>query len=437
MQNAARLPSRERAALVVRWARNSSTTAPVIAGPASSRVNLVGFPRGQLVALVEEACGMSADMAAHLHRAVHDGTLKHLLEFDRVSAARAKELSKYARIDHVAPALREVSHDGTIKWTMGLADGANVETVFIPETSANGAQRGVLCVSSQVGCSLACTFCHTGTQRLRRNLEPSEIVGQLLAAGRNLRSHPPVQSTTLLHQVAGGVASPDGDGNRTITNVVFMGQGEPLHNWRSVSAAVRVFTDPFGCGIAPKRVTVSTAGVAPLIPRIGTELKVNLAVSLHAPTAALRTRLMPLNRSYPLATLMEACKRYSDSRSPKPRRVMWEYALLSGVNDSEVCAQQLAALANTAGFPVSVNLIAYNPWPGTPYEPSSDAAIRSFAQVLTDAGVLITIRWPRGRDISAACGQLTSAGLATKVNHCATPTTGAAHTSAVSTSAVP
>ena len=246
-----------------------------------------------------------------------------------------------------------------------------------------------MCVSSQVGCTLTCSFCHTGTQRLVRNLRPTEIVAQVMVARDALGEWP----------------SPQDD--RQVTNIVLMGMGEPLYNYENVAEALKIVMDPEGLSISRRKITLSTAGVVPMIRRCGAELGVNLAVSLHAVRDEIRDRLVPLNRKYPIAELLDACRTYPGASNA--RRITFEYVMLKGVNDSPADARELVRLL--AGIPAKVNLIPFNPWPGAPYECSSDAAIAAFSDIVFAAGYSAPVRTPRGRDILAACGQLKSASV--------------------------
>jgi 23S rRNA (adenine2503-C2)-methyltransferase len=277
-----------------------------------------------------------------------------------------------------------VSVDGTRKWLLRFADGQEVETVHIPEED-----RGTLCVSSQVGCTLNCTFCHTGTQSLVRNLGPAEIVAQVMVARDALGEWP----------------SPHDD--RQLTNIVLMGMGEPLYNYDNVAAAVRIVMDPEGLSISRRKITLSTAGVVPMIRRCGAELAINLAISLHAVRDDIRDVLVPLNRKYPIAELLDACRGYPGASNA--RRITFEYVMLKGVNDSPADARELVLLL--AGIPAKVNLIPFNPWPGASYDCSSAAAIQTFSDIVFAAGYSAPVRTPRGRDILAACGQLKSASI--------------------------
>ncbi len=311
---------------------------------------------------------------------------------------RATLAARYtlARPDVVA---EQVSVDGTRKWLLRLPGEHpgerphEVECVYIPETD-----RGTLCVSSQVGCTLSCTFCHTGTQRLVRNLTAGEIVGQVMLARDRLGDWP-------------GAAPPAGgsnlrtEGGRFISNVVMMGMGEPLYNFEAVRDALLVVADGDGLGISKRRITLSTSGVVPNIARCGEEIGVMLAVSLHAVDDARRDVLVPLNRKYPIAQLLEACRSYPGLSNA--RRITFEYVMLKGINDSIADAKALVRLL--AGIPAKINLIPFNPWPGSAYECSDWDQIERFSEVVFNAGYASPVRTPRGRDILAACGQLKSA----------------------------
>lgn len=281
---------------------------------------------------------------------------------------------------------RQISEDGTRKYLFKLADGHEIETVYIPEMD-----RGTLCVSSQVGCTLNCSFCHTGTMKLVRNLTPGEIVGQLVAVRDDL-----------------GDWAPDPQKNndtRKVTNIVMMGMGEPLYNTDNVAPALNIMSDGDGLGLSRRRITLSTSGVVPDMGRIGDETGVMLAISLHAVRDDLRNELVPLNRKYPIAELLEACRAYPNASNAK--RITFEYVMLKGVNDSNEDARELVRLL--AGIPSKINLIPFNPWPGAPYECSDWDRIEAFADIVNRAGYASPVRTPRGRDIMAACGQLKSA----------------------------
>ena len=294
----------------------------------------------------------------------------------------------------------QLSGDGTRKWLLRLPKRGHemrppeIETVYIPE-----AERGTLCISSQVGCTLTCSFCHTGTQRLVRNLVPAEIVGQVLLARDRIGDWP-------------GGASPNDGGllpaaERKITNVVLMGMGEPLYNFDNVRDAVAIVADGEGLALSKRRITLSTSGVVPEIPRWGEQAGTMLAISLHAVRDELRDKLVPINRKYPIAELMAACRAYPGLSNA--RRITFEYVMLKGINDSLADARALIKLL--AGIPAKINLIPFNPWPGAPHECSDWEQIERFAEVVNRAGYASPVRTPRGRDIMAACGQLKSTSL--------------------------
>jgi len=287
----------------------------------------------------------------------------------------------------------QISVDGTRKWLLRLDDGKEVETVYIPEED-----RGTLCISSQVGCTLNCTFCHTGTQRLVRNLTAGEIVGQIMLARDRIGDWP-------------GATPPDPtglpNGDRKITNVVLMGMGEPLYNFDNVRDACAIAADGDGLSISKRRITLSTSGIVPEIPRWGEEAGTMLAISLHAVRDALRDELVPINKKWPIHELMDACRAYPGL--PNAKRITFEYVMLKDVNDSIADAKALVKLL--AKIPAKINLIPFNPWPGAPYECSDWEQIEKFAEVVNRAGYASPVRSPRGRDIMAACGQLKSTSL--------------------------
>jgi 23S rRNA (adenine2503-C2)-methyltransferase len=277
-----------------------------------------------------------------------------------------------------------VSTDGTRKWLLRTPDGHDFEMVFIPD-----ADRGTLCVSSQVGCTLNCRFCHTGTMRLVRNLTAGEIVGQVMLARDSLAEWP---------------SQPEG---RMLSNIVMMGMGEPLYNFENVRDALKIVMDGDGLGLSRRRITLSTSGVVPVMARAGAEIGVNLAVSLHAVTKEVRDEIVPINRKYGIEELLEACAAYPGANNA--RRITFEYVMLKDKNDSDDDARELVRLLRKYKLPAKVNLIPFNPWPGTAYECSDDDRIRRFSDIVFDAGISAPIRRPRGRDIMAACGQLKSA----------------------------
>jgi 23S rRNA (adenine2503-C2)-methyltransferase len=277
-----------------------------------------------------------------------------------------------------------VSVDGSRKWLLAMADGHEIETVYIPEED-----RGALCISSQIGCTNKCSFCHTGTMRLVRNLDASEIIMQVMLAKDTLGEWGTRTEARLL------------------SNIVVMGMGEPLFNYDNVAKALKIVMDEGGIAIGRRKITLSTSGVVPMIHRCGEELGVNLAISLHAVTNELRNELVPLNRKYPIEELLHACRDYPAASNA--RRITFEYVMLKGVNDSLADAKELVRLLR--GIPAKINLLPYNPWPGSPYECSDDATIQKFGDFVNAAGYASPIRTPRGRDIMAACGQLKSASV--------------------------
>ena len=299
---------------------------------------------------------------------------------DKLAAAYTLE-----RLDMVEAHL---SADGTRKYLFRLADGQLVETVYIPEMG-----RGTLCVSSQVGCTLTCRFCHTGTQKLVRNLSAAEITGQMVAARDDLDDW--------------GQNEQSNSGTRKVTNVVMMGMGEPLYNSDNVAAALNVMSDGDGLSLSKRRITLSTSGVVPEIADMGEKTGVMLAISLHAVTDELRDELVPLNKKYPIEDLLAACRNWPGLSNAK--RITFEYVMLKGVNDSDADARALVKLL--AGIPAKINLIPFNPWPGAPYECSDAARMQTFADIVNRAGYASPVRRPRGRDIMAACGQLKSASV--------------------------
>jgi 23S rRNA (adenine2503-C2)-methyltransferase len=347
------------------------------------RKNLVGLSRTELAAELS-ALGAEPFRVRQLwHWIYHRGATDFAAMTTLAKGFRAELAERYVVARPLAAqALR--SSDGTRKWLLRFADGQEAECVHIPEED-----RGTLCVSSQVGCTLTCKFCHTGTQRLVRNLGAAEIVGQVMLARDALGEWP----------------SPKDD--RQLTNIVMMGMGEPLYNYDNVAAALKIVMDGEGLAISKRKITLSTAGVVPMIRRCGEELGVNLAISLHAVTDELRDVLVPLNKKYKLAELLDACRGYPSASNA--RRITFEYVMLKGVNDSPAEARELVRLL--AGIPAKVNLIPFNPWPGAPFERSTKAAIDAFADIVFAAGYSSPVRTPRGEDIMAACGQLKSASV--------------------------
>ena len=315
-----------------------------------------------------------------------------------VSKVMRQKLAEHYSLTRPQVVEEQVSIDGTRKWLIRMAPvdrldkGAEVECVYIPESD-----RGTLCVSSQVGCTLNCTFCHTGTQKLVRNLTTQEIVAQLVVAREMLGDFP-------------GLTPPDnglipsGEGVRAVSNLVFMGMGEPLYNFENVRDALEILSDGDGLSLSKRRITVSTSGVVPEIERLGAEAGASLAISLHAVRDELRDILVPLNKKYPIAQLMQACRDYPGASNA--RRITFEYVMLKGVNNSPAEARELVRLLK--GVPAKINLIPFNPWPGAPYECSDWETIEKFSDIVFNAGYASPVRTPRGRDIFAACGQLKS-----------------------------
>lgn len=357
---------------------------PASAGPA--RVNLLDLDRAGMERFFDEELGEKRFRAHQVMKWIYH---QHVTDFSQMTdvgkALRAK-LEARAEVRPPNVLFDKPSADGTHKWLLGMDAGNAIEAVFIPDKG-----RGTLCVSSQVGCGLNCQFCSTATQGFNRNLSTAEIIGQVWVASKHLGNK------THLH--------------RKLTNVVMMGMGEPLLNFDNVVRAMSLMRDDLGFGLANKRVTLSTSGLVPMIDRLAVESDVALAVSLHAPNDALRTELIPLNKKYPLAELMEACVRYLRHKK-KGDSVTFEYTLMKGVNDSPAIARELVklmkAFSNKMQYAdaAKVNLIPFNPFPGTRFERSGETEIRAFQKILLDNGVLAMVRRTRGDDIDAACGQL-------------------------------
>ena len=347
----------------------------------SGRRDLVGLTREELVQELA-ALGEPAFRARQLWGWIYQRGATDFAEMTTLSKALRARLAEGYAIGRPEVAEDQTSTDGTRKWLLRLADGQEVESVHIPD-----APRGTLCVSSQVGCTLTCRFCHTGTQRLVRNLSAAEIVGQVLQARDQFGEWPRPEV------------------GRQLTNLVMMGMGEPLYNYDNVAKALQIVMDGEGLAISKRKITLSTAGVVPAMQRCGEELGVNLAVSLHAVTDELRDQLVPLNRKYPLKELLAACRAYPGVHNA--RRITFEYVMLKGINDSPADARELARCLK--GIPAKINLIPFNPWPGAPYACSPPAAVERFSDILADCGLTAPVRQPRGQDIMAACGQLKSA----------------------------
>lgn len=351
------------------------TPVPVIA-PDTVKTNLLGLDPRAMQAYFA-GLGEKPFRAGQVLQWIHQYGVDNFDAMTNLSKALRSKLAESAEIRAPQIELDQLSTDGTRKWLLRLADGNCIEAVFIPE-----AERGTLCVSSQVGCTLNCSFCATGAQGFNRNLEMHEIIAQMWVANRALGRDP--------------------KGERIITNVVLMGMGEPLLNFDNVIAAVKIMLDDLGYGLSRRRVTLSTAGMVPMLERLRAECPVSLAVSLHAPNDALRDVLVPLNRKYPIAELLAACKRYVEGDAR--RRVTFEYVMLAGVNDSVAHAHELVKILE--GVPAKVNLIPFNSFPQTQYQRSDAAAIDRFRAVLMDANLTTMTRKTRGDDIDAACGQL-------------------------------
>jgi 23S rRNA (adenine2503-C2)-methyltransferase len=358
-------------------------------GAAGGRPNLVGLTREEMRAALVAAGLPEAQArmrARQLWQWIYHWGLRDFGRMTNLAKEMRALLAERFEIGLPEVVARQVSADGTRKYLLRVAGGHEVETVYIPEEG-----RGTLCVSSQVGCTLTCSFCHTGTQRLVRNLTAGEIVGQLLVARDDLGEWP-VPGAPKLE-------------TRLLSNIVLMGMGEPLYNFEAVRDAMRIAMDPEGIALSRRRITLSTSGVVPEIARTATEIGCNLAVSLHATTDAVRDLLVPINRKWNIAALIDALRAYPGLSNSE--RITFEYVMLDGVNDSDEDARRLVRLI--AGIPAKINLIPFNEWPGAPYRRSPEARIRRFADIVHKAGYASPVRRPRGEDIMAACGQLKSA----------------------------
>ena len=352
-----------------------------------SRVDLVGLSRDAIRAALEEA-GLDARQAKLRAKQIwHQIYNRGATSFDAMSDIAKPQRAWFAerfRIARPDVVVHQVSNDGTRKWLLKTDYGHDFEMVFIPD-----ADRGTLCVSSQVGCTLNCRFCHTGTMRLVRNLTAGEIVGQVMLARDTLGEWP---------------SQPEG---RLLSNIVMMGMGEPLYNFDNVRDALRIVMDGDGLALSKRRITLSTSGVVPMMARAGEEIGVNLAVSLHAVSKDVRDEIVPLNRKYGIEELLEACAAYPGANNA--RRITFEYVMLKDKNDSDEDARELVRLIRKYKLPAKVNLIPFNPWPGAPYECSDAERVNRFSDIIFEAGISAPVRRPRGRDIMAACGQLKSA----------------------------
>ena len=373
---------------------------PVGRGPnarADGRTELVGLSKDAIRAALE-AEGMEPRQAKlrskQIWHWIYNRGVSEFAAMSDIAKAQSPWLAERFVISRPQVVEAQVSSDGTRKWLLRTHDGNDFEMVFIPD-----ADRGTLCVSSQVGCTLNCTFCHTGTMRLVRNLEPSEIVGQVMLARDALGEWPPAAE-----QHDSNKCAPEG---RMLTNIVMMGMGEPLYNFDNVRDALKIVMDGDGLGLSKRRITLSTSGVVPMMARAGEEIGVNLAVSLHSVRKEVRDEIVPLNRKYGIEQLLEACAAYPGANNA--RRITFEYVMLKDKNDSDEDARELVRLIRKYKLPAKVNLIPFNPWPGAPYECSEPERIRSFSNIIFEAGISAPVRTPRGRDIDAACGQLKTA----------------------------
>ena len=360
---------------------------PPAAPGADARIDLVGLSRDRIRAALTEA-GLDERQAKLRAKQIwHQIYNRGATSFDAMSDIAKPQRAWLAErfvVGRPEVVIEQVSTDGTRKWLLKTRDGHDFEMVFIPD-----ADRGTLCVSSQVGCTLNCRFCHTGTMRLVRNLTAGEIVGQVMLARDSLGEWP---------------SQPEG---RMLSNIVMMGMGEPLYNFDNVRDALRIVMDGDGLGLSRRRITLSTSGVVPMMARAGDEIGVNLAVSLHAVTKEVRDEIVPLNRKFGIEALLEACAAYPGANNA--RRITFEYVMLKGKNDSDEDARELVRLIRKYKLPAKVNLIPFNPWPGAAYECSDEERVRRFSEIIFEAGISAPIRRPRGRDIMAACGQLKSA----------------------------
>ncbi|WP_126172687.1 23S rRNA (adenine(2503)-C(2))-methyltransferase RlmN [Altericroceibacterium xinjiangense] len=372
------------------------------------RVDLIGLPKLRIAELFAQA-GLDPKQAKLrakqvFHWLYHRG----VTSFDAMTDI-AKTMRPWLSERFVIgrPDVVEAQHstDGTRKWLLRTADGHDFEMVFIPD-----ADRGTLCVSSQVGCTLNCRFCHTGTMRLVRNLTPGEIVGQVMLARDALGEWPKGRMDFAEAEGADAdeeeTAEYTADG-RLLTNIVMMGMGEPLYNFDNVRDALKLVMDGDGLALSKRRITLSTSGVVPMMERCGEEIGVNLAVSLHAVNKEIRDEIVPLNRKYGIEQLLEACAAYP--RASNARRITFEYVMLKDRNDSDADARELVRLIKHYKLPAKVNLIPFNPWPGAPYECSTPERVRRFSEIVFEGGISAPVRTPRGRDIDAACGQLKTA----------------------------
>jgi len=386
--------------------QDSSTPDPATA----AKPSLAGLDRGRLGAALSAVGVPQVQLkmrTAQLWSWIYARGATSFYEMSDVSKELRAGLAAAYSLNRPEIVREQISQDGTRKWLLRLARGGDevrqpeIETVYIPEID-----RGTLCISSQIGCTLTCSFCHTGTQRLVRNLEMAEIVGQILLARDRIGDWPAgrIGESSPRAEAAAPVRS---TGERKITNVVLMGMGEPLYNFNNVRDAMAIVADGDGLALSKRRITLSTSGVVPEIPRWGEEAGTMLAISLHAVRDDLRDKLVPINRKYPIAELMAACRAYPGLSNA--RRITFEYVMLKDVNDSVADAKALIKLL--AGIPAKINLIPFNPWPGTTHAASEWEQIERFAEIVNRAGYASPVRTPRGRDIMAACGQLRSESI--------------------------
>ena len=349
----------------------------------TQKTNLIGLSRAELAAEMG-AIGEKPFRAKQLWHWLYNRGETDFFKMTSISKVMQARLAEHYEVRRPLVERELTSVDTTRKWLLKFEDGNEAETVYIPDEDE---QRGAVCISSQVGCTLTCKFCHTGTQLLVRNLNAAEIVGQFMLARDSYGEWP----------------TPD-DSTRLLSNIVMMGMGEPLYNYDNVATALKILMDGEGIGISKRRITLSTSGVVPMMARAGAELGVNLAISLHAVTDEVRSRIMPINKKYPLKELMAACRDYPGASNA--RRITFEYVMLKGVNDSLADARELLRLVK--GLPAKFNLIPFNPWPGSEFECSGMKDIRAFSDLIQDQGYSAPIRKSRGSDILAACGQLRS-----------------------------
>ena len=369
---------------------------------ADGRVDLIGLPKDRIRELFAEA-GLDAKQAKLrakqvFHWLYHRGVTDFAAMTDIAKTMRPWLAERFyiGRPDVVEA---QHSTDGTRKWLLRTSDGHEFEMVFIPD-----ADRGTLCVSSQVGCTLNCRFCHTGTMKLVRNLTPGEIVGQVLLARDSLGEWPKGSMAGLDEVENSAEYTSDG---RLLTNIVMMGMGEPLYNFDNVKGALKLVMDGDGLALSKRRITLSTSGVVPAMARCGEEIGVNLAVSLHAVTKEIRDEIVPLNKKYGIEELLQACADYPGASNA--RRITFEYVMLKDKNDSDEHAHELVRLLKQYDLPAKVNLIPFNPWPGAAYECSTPERVKRFSEIVFEHGISAPVRTPRGRDIDAACGQLKTA----------------------------